>query len=495
MPPLRRSNRASKPRVYWDPTITPPHRRQQPVFTIYTEPTEPTESTEPTKPTEGLGTKLPEGLGTQLSKGLGTQFPEDLGIYLSEDLSDDEGLSDDKGLSDDEDFSDDEGLSDDEDFSDDEGLSNDEGLSDNEDFSDDEGLDNEGLHDEDLDDKGLDDEDLSEILSRQLHKDLGVQLPYQPPFLPKDRAGKPQNLPENSDPFKLFQLFFSVKEIQNIVKETNQRAAYIGFKRKWIPLTVTETYQYLGCLVYMAVQPLRELSDHWSHLNSPVRSCFSERRFKQIQRAFAIRDANTSPEQPGDPWWFRVEPLATNIRKACQKYWAPGAHPAIDEGMIPYLGRTRHAIKAPHKPIKQGYKFWALADLGYIYNWLWHSKARGTEGLGRRSRQDSMADTQALVLSLAKSLPDPAIGYTLYLDNLFPSIPLATALGQLGIGIMATARVNTLGLPLSLVQLKKGKESLQWGYLKTAIAKQIQCFLWQDNNKVLGMIIAYNYSL
>ncbi len=30
-----------------------------------------------------------------------------------------------------------------------------------------------------------------------------------------------------------------------------------------------------------------------------------------------------------------------------------------------------------------------------------------------------MADTQALVMSLAKSLPNPAQDYTLYLDNLF----------------------------------------------------------------------------
>jgi len=49
-----------------------------------------------------------------------------------------------------------------------------------------------------------------------------------------------------------------------------------------------------------------------------------------------------------------------------------------------------------------------------------------------------MGDTQALVISLARSLPDPAIGYTLYLDNLFPNSPLVTALGQLGIGVMGT---------------------------------------------------------
>ena len=72
-----------------------------------------------------------------------------------------------------------------------------------------------------------------------------------------------------------------------------------------------------------------------------------------------------------------------------------------------------------------------------------------------------MADTQALVLALAKSLPDPAIGYTLYLDNLFPSIPLATALEQLDIEVMTTAQVNILELSLSLIQLKKVKESLK----------------------------------
>ncbi len=129
----------------------------------------------------------------------------------------------------------------------------------------------------------------------------------------------------------------------------------------------------------------------------------------------------------------------------------------MDEGMIPYLGHTRHAIKAPHKPIKQGYKLWKLGDLGYIFNWLWYSKAEGTEGLGTSTRSRSrsnnllMADTQALVISLAKSLPDPAQGYTLYLDNLFNNISLAHTLAQLKIGIMGTAQINAIELPLSIV--------------------------------------------
>ena len=159
--------------------------------------------------------------------------------------------------------------------------------------------------------------------------------------------------------------------------------------------------------------------------------------------------------------------------------------------MMPYFGHTRHTIKAPHKPIKQGYKIWTLGDYGYTCNWLWYSKAEGTEGLGSKSRQNSMADTQTLVISLAKSLLDPAKGYTLYLDNLFPSIPLAVELRKLGIGVMSTTRLNTLGLPSSLIQLKHAKEILNWGHLKIAIIKGTLCFLWQDNNRVLGKIIAY----
>ena len=71
----------------------------------------------------------------------------------------------------------------------------------------------------------------------------------------KDRVGKPQNLPENPDPVKLFQLFFPVKEIKNIVKQTNRRALYIDWKSRipWKFLIITETYYYLKCLIYIGV--------------------------------------------------------------------------------------------------------------------------------------------------------------------------------------------------------------------------------------------------
>jgi hypothetical protein len=103
-----------------------------------------------------------------------------------------------------------------------------------------------------------------------------------------------------------------------------------------------------------------------------------------------------------------------------------------------------------------------------------------------------MTDTQTLVMSLAKSLPNPAQDYTLYLDNLFTNGPLAKALGELGIGVMGTTRVKALGLPLIIRQLKYAKEPLKWEYLKTVTVDNILYFLWQDNNQVMGITTAYN---
>ena len=171
--------------------------------------------------------------------------------------------------------------------------------------------------------------------------------------------------------------------------------------------------------------------------------------------------------------------------------------------MISYFEHTWHMIKTKHKPIQQDYKIWALEDHDYIFSWLWYSKSRGTESLGSKSRRNPMADTQALVISLAKSLPDLTVqDYILYLDNLFTNIPLADALGQLDIEVMRTTRIKASGFSLSLIQLKQAKKPLKWGHLETAIASAsspavqpapaINCFLWQDNNRVLDKIIAYN---
>src|SRR5436190_10831792 len=129
--------------------------------------------------------------------------------------------------------------------------------------------------------------------------------------------------------------------------------------------------------------------------------------------------------------------------------------------LILYLRHTWHTIKALHKPIKQGYKIWALGDLGYIFNWLWHSRILSTENLSKQSCQKIMTDTQTLIMFLAKNLSESAQDFILYLNNLFINLFLATALEQLDIKVMRTVQINALHLSEEIVQLKYAKESLK----------------------------------
>jgi Transposase IS4 len=229
---------------------------------------------------------------------------------------------------------------------------------------------------------------------------------------------------------------------------------------------------------------------NWKRNIIGTRLGLSRDRFNEIQAVFTFRNPDILPMQPSDPWWFR--PLASSIRDSCQRCWIPGAKVAVDEGMIAYHGHTRHTIKAPHKPIKQGFKFWALGDHGFIYNWLWYSRTDGTEAT---RRSGLLAETQALVLNLARSLPRNLV-YNLYLDNLFTNVPLAKELLELNIGMTDTTRKNALGFPRWLVKLKEqGKsrgKAMEWRAMRAEVVEGVLCFAWQDNNTVLGMTTAYS---
>ncbi len=79
MPPIRRSNRVLKPKVYWEPRIIPPRIRHPPAFTIYTEPPEDLSTQSPEDPSM----QLLEDLAMHLSEGIGMQSPKDLAMQSS----------------------------------------------------------------------------------------------------------------------------------------------------------------------------------------------------------------------------------------------------------------------------------------------------------------------------------------------------------------------------------------------------------------------------
>jgi Transposase IS4 len=131
--------------------------------------------------------------------------------------------------------------------------------------------------------------------------------------------------------------------------------------------------------------------------------------------------------------------------------------------MIPYRGRTKHKVKLPNKPIKEGYKVWVLGDGGYVYDWLWHSRIDGPEEIPTKgfevdkasseeegeSTKVLLAPTFALVIRLAQRLRQihKSRVFCLFLDNLFLNVNVAQALLALQICCTGTTRKNAQGIP------------------------------------------------
>jgi hypothetical protein len=94
-------------------------------------------------------------------------------------------------------------------------------------------------------------------------------------------------------------------------------------------------------------------------------------------------------------WWGKMEPLLSSFRDACQRHYIPGTEVAIDEIMVRCLGRSADTCKMPNKPIKQGYKIFALADNGYIW---WFQLSSRRYGIAELDKHKDLTATGFIVL-------------------------------------------------------------------------------------------------
>ena len=62
--------------------------------------------------------------------------------------------------------------------------------------------------------------------------------------------------------------------------------------------------------------------------------------------------------------------MASMVKQNYKALWSLSSYLAVDEAIIAYRGRSIDKVKLLNKPIKEGYKVWALRDAGYIYDWL-----------------------------------------------------------------------------------------------------------------------------
>jgi hypothetical protein len=136
--------------------------------------------------------------------------------------------------------------------------------------------------------------------------------------------------------------------------------------------------------------------------------------------------------------YYKVRPIFENLNSNNTMWFAEEEKYSVDEVMIPYFGRHSSKQYIHGKPIRYGFKVWALCTSGGAGVWYEPYCGRDTKiddkGLGQGPN---------VVLDLVEKA-QIGRGTEVFFDNLFTSFPLLENLSEKGIGGTGTVRQNRL---------------------------------------------------
>lgn len=197
------------------------------------------------------------------------------------------------------------------------------------------------------------------------------------------------NLPSHVDasaPIELYDLFVTRAHRRLLAEHTNLRADLELRKlpkeerrRPWHDTNEWEIGVFLGLILLMSIDHSPSIKSYW-HTSSTkplyvtIQNAMSINRFQQIKRYFKMTNSNDEPDSYGPDWWKKLEPLATDIQQASQKYYVPGTHVSIDEQLILFKGRSKHTLKMVAKVAGEGFKIYSLCEANYLLAFLFSSK-------------------------------------------------------------------------------------------------------------------------
>ena len=324
---------------------------------------------------------------------------------------------------------------------------------------------------------------------------FAAQQEFQPLRTPGPHL--PDSLPEELSELDLFRLFVDDEVLQRLVTATNDYAEknkqnkpnmYERFRRH--PLTTEEMMSYLGCLLLLSINSVRNYRQAWNESSSQylvnLRRLLSRDRFEQISSFLHI--VTTEEETQLSPHKLKkILPLHDNIKKKCLNLYQPLQQLSVDERMVKSKARTRFQQYIRNKPTKWGYKYWVLADpTGYTIDFDVYGGSSQEETSGKGLAYDVVMSLTSLFLFQ---------GYQVFCDNFYTSSSLFSDLLASGISATGTLRTNRQGVPKEVRILKQALERKQVPrgtgfYIHPPNSKNV-FVVWKDSKCVTVMSTAH----
>jgi hypothetical protein len=320
--------------------------------------------------------------------------------------------------------------------------------------------------------------------------------PAYKPLLYEERATE-HNLPRpNMTPGEIFSLFLPPSLPEQIADNNNLNADLRmvdpeewddgGDKsRPWRPTTGPEIGVFFGLWLYMGLDTAHNTDAYWNTDSSlPMFPAILETmavvRFDQLKRYLKISNVLTEMNSTQAYFYDKVGPLYADFALVSKALLSPGRDVSVDEQLLKFKGRSKHAMMMNVKAAGKGFKIYSLCVENYIYAFKWTSKFTGITDL-KKSKEFS--PSAVLVMELCKELPDYYDGkYVCYVDNFFSSIKLFNRLRRMNVAAVGTCKAGS-GFPQLLLELRAATtKKKDWGLLEYYDVDNVLCIAWCDNN-------------
>lgn len=244
---------------------------------------------------------------------------------------------------------------------------------------------------------------------------------------------------------------------------------------------VAELRKFLGILFITGYNTRPEIQTYWATDISVecavIRAAMPRDRFLRVKKYFHVCDNRQIDKNDK---FAKVTPLNDLMNEKFMQFGLFSHNLSIDEQMIPYYGRHSCKMFMKGKPIRFGFKYWALCSAdGYLYSFIPYGGAKAKP----EPEYEQYGLGETVVLKLLKNIEYP-LQHCVAFDNFFTSHRLISRLSQMNYFCTGTIRDNrTNNAPLMDVRTMKKKNRGQLDYVFDK-NNDVLMARWNDNSVV-----------
>lgn len=251
-------------------------------------------------------------------------------------------------------------------------------------------------------------------------------------------------------PAEIFKHIFDDDITGIIVRESNLYATQKGTN---LGLTKEELHAFLGILIFMGFHELPSMRLYWSddenfHVER-ISRVMPLKRFLKILRLLHLNDnSNFVPKRSTNyDKLYKLRPLLDHLSQKYLEVFSASRNLSIDESMAAFKGRSTLKQYMPKKPIKRGFKIWAItcAKSGFLLKFEVYT--------GKKENDPELGLGENVVNFLIEPFANK--NYCLFFDNFFSSINLFDKLFQKDTFACATIRYDRVEFPVDYLKSDK----------------------------------------